>query len=168
MNYKKELAKLNVSEEDLRKNKRLGNVAQAIDDLLGAKAEMERRLKSGEGDADEINADIEEVKKDILELDETLTSQIPAWHKKKMDFVNKMQTAQAKSREASSNPAPQKSPEKKAAPAPKADEQPAAPVVAAQGGEVAPAKKSNSGAFIFFGVLALVVTVGAVNLLKNK
>jgi len=161
MNYKKELAKLNVSEEVLRKNDRLGDMAQAIDDLLGAKAEMERRLNSGEGDADEINADIEEVKKDILEMDEKLTSQIPAWHKKRTQFVNKMQNAHAKGKQ-TSDTSSQK------APATKPAEQTAAPAVAAQGGEVAPAKKSNSGAFIFFGVLALVVTVGAVNLLKNK
>lgn len=174
MNYKKELAKLNATEEDLRKNKKMSAMAESIDDLLETQGIIEGKIKAGDGDIDELQSDLAEVKNDIKALDEKLTGEIPAWHKKKSEFIKKMQDAQAK-KYSTQSPAPETAPaspvaKKQTAPkatVPTPTPTPAAPVVTAPVVE-AEKKKGNSGAFILFGVLALVVTVGAVNLLKNK
>lgn len=178
MNYKKELAKLNVSETDMLKNGRMREMVEAINDLAETEGVIKAKLKSGEGDEDELKADLAEVQNDIREMDKKLVEAIPHWNNKRISFLEKMKNGAKvgrKPKQASgaepAPAAPATPPAPTPAPAepetPKAEEKPAVPA-AASGGQVAESKKGNGGAFIFFGVLALVVTVGAVNLFNKK
>jgi septal ring factor EnvC (AmiA/AmiB activator) len=178
MKYPAELAKLKVSEADMLKNKKLRDMAQAIKECQESETIIKEKIKNNDGDLEELNKDLVEVQQDMAALDENLAAAIPSWNETRLKFIANMSKSTAtrgrkpkaapEPKAATPPPAPSPAP----APAPVASPAPqaSAPEVAAQGGEV-PAvqkKKGNGTAFLLFGALALIVTVGAVNLFKKQ
>jgi len=175
MKYKSELAKINQPEEKM--TPKLKQYVNSINELLETKAEITRRLEAKEGDREELQADLAECEADINNLDNELCEKIIAWDVQIQRLANaraskkpiepkkpvEKKTAAPVAKSAPvATPAPTPAaPAKAAAPAP--SPAPVAPVVTAE-----PEKKKGNGfGWVMFGVLALVVTVGAVNLLKK-
>ncbi len=183
MKYQNELAKINKTEDKMPAG--LKQYVKSINELLETKSEITRRIAAKEGNPEELQSDLAECEGDINNLDAELSQKVINWG---------VQIERLANARASKKPLEPKQPAaKKAAPvknAPVAAPVAAPPEPAPMNADTPasqepvkitvsttdntikvtsePEKKKGSGAsWVFFGVLALVVTVGAVNLLKK-
>lgn len=175
MKYLSELAKLNVSEADMLKNKKLRDMAEAIKGCKETEAVIKEKIKNNDGDIDELKADLAEIQGDIANIDNDLCAAIPSWNQNRMKLLaNLNKSGATRGRKPKNTPAPVAAPviapQQPVIATPAPAPAPAVAPVAVPDGDatVQQKKKSNGGAFILFGALALIVTVGAVNLFKKQ
>lgn len=162
MEYQKKLEK--IGETTSKMPDKLRKIAGLLDDLQAVKSEIEQKLATEP--SDELAADLNQINSEITAADNQLCQKIDTWQGNKARLKANLSK---KGATAAGTPAAEPgpvvgSPEIPAAPAASV---PATTTAAGTPGQPEK-KKSNGGAWLFFGVLALVVTVGAVNVFNNK
>lgn len=154
-----------LEEYGVTRDKETQSVKKLIKEFDNAYKEYEELYESYENTEDdeekaEIYTDIEAFEDDLREADEAIVQKIHLWQKNKDVWAaNSQRMAEGRKNAQNPNPQPASNPQPIAQPASNTEPQ-------NLGVEPQKEKKSGDG-WLIFGVLALVVTVGAVNMFKK-